>query len=109
MRPIRGMTSIVGLSKKVDRLVYSGHALRQMFARSISTKDVRAVVANAECVAEYPDDRPFPSELLVGFSNGRPIHVVFSVDEKNRMGYVVTAYVPDEKLWSDDFKARRST
>ncbi|BAZ10547.1 hypothetical protein NIES4071_23700 [Calothrix sp. NIES-4071] len=33
--------------------------------------------------------------------------LVFSYDESTDTGYVVTAYVPDLNVWSDDFRVRR--
>ena len=88
-------------------MAYSAHALRQMFARSISPDAVRLVVEEGEIIASYLDDTPYPSDLLLGFAAGRPLHVVLAYDRANRTGYVVTAYVPDPALWSDDFKTRR--
>ncbi len=77
-----------------------------MFARSIAVDDVRAVIDEGEAIASYPDDRPQPSELLLGFPSGRALHVVLAYDEASSIGYVVTTYVPDPKLWSKDFKTR---
>ncbi len=88
-------------------LVFSGHALRQMFTRQISGQDVRHVVATGTAVTEYPHDQPYPSRLLLGFVDGRPIHVVLAYDETSETGYVVTAYQPDPDLWNDDFTTRK--
>ena len=56
---------------------------------------------------DYPDDKPLPSKLILGFSNGRPIHVVLAYDAANETGYVITAYVPDENIWNNNYKSRR--
>jgi hypothetical protein len=45
------------------KLVFSSHALKRMFQRGISTDSVRAVLENAQVVAEYADDKPYPSTL----------------------------------------------
>ena len=87
--------------------MFSGHALRQMFARSITADHIRSVIDEWEVIASYPDDRPYPSELLLGFPAGRPLQVVLAYNEATRTGYVVTAYVPDPRLWSEDYKTRR--
>lgn len=91
----------------MESLVFSGHAVRQMFARAITSEDVKAVLAEGEVIASYPDDRPYPSELLLGSPAGRPLHVVLAYNEATRTGYVVTAYAPDPRLWTEDFKTRR--
>jgi hypothetical protein len=88
-------------------LIFTGHAVRQMFQRKITKDEVRSVIEKDEVIADYPDDKPFPSKLLLGFSDGRPLHVVFAYDSLHETGYVVTAYVPEQKLWSDDFKRRK--
>jgi hypothetical protein len=88
-------------------LVFSRHAIQQMFLRRISKSEVQAVVAYGEVIEERPDDTPFPSYLLLDFLAGRPIHVVFSYDESTDTGYVITAYIPDPNLWQDNFRTRR--
>lgn len=93
--------------KPIDSLLFSGHALRQMFARVITADDVRGVVEEGEVITSYPDDRPYPSELLLGHRAGRALHVVLAYNADARTAYVVTAYVPDPKLWTEDFKTRR--
>lgn len=61
-------------------LIFSGHAVKQMFQRSISRDEVKAALAAGEASAEYPDDRPYPSYLMLGIVNQRPIHVVAARD-----------------------------
>ncbi len=57
--------------KPIDTLLFSGHALRQMFERAITSEDVRAVIEEGEVIGSYPDDRPYPSELLLAHRAGR--------------------------------------
>jgi hypothetical protein len=97
------------VEKYVDcqNLTFSGHAIRQMFLRRISESDVQSVVAYGEVIEDYPDDNPFPSCLLLDFVKGMPIHVVLSYDVETSSCCVVTAYVPDPKIWDDSFRSRR--
>ena len=90
-----------------QNIIFSRHAIQQMFLRRISKRDVQAVVAYGEVIEENPDDAPFPSYLLLDFVESRPIHVVFSYDESTETGYVVTAYIPASKLWTNNFRTRR--
>lgn len=78
-----------------------------MFARSVPPELVTRAINSGEIIAEYPDDQPFPSYLLLYFEQGRPLHVVVGKDESDGACYVVTAYEPDIKLWNDDFRTRR--
>ncbi len=89
------------------KLQFSGHALQRMFARGISPGDVRQVIDEGEIIAEYPNDRPFPSALKLGFVNGRAIHTVVGYDVASDTGHVITAYLPDPNLWHDDMKTRK--
>jgi hypothetical protein len=88
------------------RIVFSGHALRGLVRRGIPVRSVRTVLANGDMIAEYADDRPFPSRLLLGVVDGCPIHVVVAYDEETQTCIIVTAYRPETELWSDDFRTR---
>ncbi|MEH2069312.1 MAG: DUF4258 domain-containing protein [Nostoc sp.] len=73
----------------------------------ISSSEVEAVVTYGEIIEENPNDTPFTSYLLFDFVENKPIHVVFYYVELTNTGYIVTAYIPDRNLWSDDFRTRR--
>ena len=92
-----------------SRIIFSGHAIRQMVRRRIARNDVLEVINNGKVIIDYPDDTPYPSYLMLGFVNDNPIHVVFASDWETRTAIVVTAYVPDSKLWSEDFRSRKNT
>jgi hypothetical protein len=78
-----------------------------MFQRELGKDEVIKVVSAGEHIAECPDDRPYPSSLILGYVGSRPVHVVVAQDPKDDACYVVTAYVPDKPLWCDDFRTRR--
>ncbi len=90
-----------------DQVIFSSHAVRQMFHREITKNDVVEVINNGQIISDYPDDKPYPSCLILGFVNNKPVHVVFAFDPENKTGIVITAYIPDSQLWTDDFKSRR--
>ena len=91
-----------------NRVQFSGHAIRQMFDRELKQEDVLTVIRQGEVIVDYPDDTPYPSYLMLGFVGNVPLHVVFALDEKQKTGIIVTAYIPDRKIWTDDFKRRRA-
>ncbi len=91
-----------------ERTVFSGHAIQRMFQRGIDRDAVLAVVAHGEVLVEYADDTPYPSRLLLGFVDARPLHVVVAVDALTGTCIVVTAYQPMPEQWGTDFKSRKT-
>ena len=86
---------------------FTGHALRRMFERSIGVDDVLAVVTSGETISDYPEDTPFPTCLILGFVESRPIHIVVAKDGPKKTCHIITAYPPDPAQWKADFKTRR--
>jgi hypothetical protein len=80
-----------------------------MFERGITTKDVRTVIESGEIIADYPSDLPFPSCLILGWANDKPVHLVIAKNETYQQCYVVTAYIPDQAIWGSDFKTRETS
>jgi len=93
--------------QKCSTVSFSGHALRRMFERSVSTKSVLHMLNEGEVIANYPNDQPYPSTLLLGWVLDRAIHVVVAQNKADYACYVVTAYYPSKELWSADFRTRR--
>ena len=84
---------------------FTGHAFERIFERGLSPIECEEAFLSSQIIETYPDDTPFPSELRLGFSNKKPIHLV--VAETSDFIHVITAYVPDPSLWSSDFTMRR--
>jgi hypothetical protein len=80
-----------------------------MFERAVSPALVLSIISKGEVIASYPDDVPFPSALLLGFDGQRPLHLVVARDPKSGLCLVVTVYLPDPDVWSEDFRTRRGT
>ena len=53
-----------------------------MFERNISAEDVRKVLSDGVVIEESPDDLPYPSRLIFGWCEDRPIHVVVAINEE---------------------------
>jgi len=91
-----------------QQIIFRQHAVQRMFERGIQTKAIRAVIESGKVIGDYPEDYPFPSCLILGWVEGRPIHVVVAIDAISQTCYVITAYVPDLNIWHPDFKTKRS-
>ncbi|WP_414579707.1 DUF4258 domain-containing protein [Anabaena sp. CCY 9402-a] len=44
-----------------QNLIFSRHAIQQMFYRRISKQEVESVIGYGEIIEENPDDQPFPN------------------------------------------------
>ncbi len=86
---------------------FSSHAIRRVFERGIVGGDVVRVVLVGEVIAEYLEDKPYPSFLMLGWVDNEPLHVVVAVESESRLCIVVTVYSPDPDLWEDGFRKRR--
>jgi len=51
-----------------SRVVYRVHAIQRMFARKISKAELTYALDRAEVIEDYPDDKPYPSALLLGLT-----------------------------------------
>ena len=90
-----------------QKILFLPHALQQMMRpdRMLRRAEVRIVIEQGEVIEDYPTDARGHSCLLLGAGTGdRPIHVVCA--PKDDYLAVITAYLPDQDEWSDDFKKR---
>jgi len=91
---------------KCNKLAFSEHIISQMFKRNISVDDIIALLEDGEIITTYPDDKPYPSYLILGFRSKRPLHLVVGKDNQTGQCIMVTVYEPDKKAWSLDFKSK---
>ena len=88
-------------------VIFTAHAIRRMFERGISERDVYEVANGGEAIERYPDDEPYPSTLLLGWVGPSPLHVLLAEDAVGQTAVVVTVYEPDDLRWQPGFKRRR--
>jgi len=77
-----------------------------MFKRSISLDEVRFILTNGEVIKEYPDDKPYPSYLIFGLINLRPLHLLVAKNVDTDSCILITVYEPDKNIWTNDFKKK---
>jgi hypothetical protein len=90
------------------RILFLPHAVRQMSQpdRMISTADIRSVIKEGEIIEDYPDDVRGHSCLILGLALGRPLHVVCS--PKDDYLAIITAYLPSDQEWEDNYTKRKN-
>ena len=91
----------------VGPLIFRVHAIRRIFQRRISKDDVRQILETGETIETYPHDTPYPSQLVLGWRNVRPLHVVAAENAESGETIVITAYEPDSEEWELGFKRRK--
>lgn len=87
-------------------IIYRKHALQRMFERAIQSSDIRQVLDEGKIIVSYPDDQPYASRLLLGWCDGRPVHVV-AADTPENETIVITVYEPDPALWEPGYERRK--
>jgi len=90
-----------------ERIEFRVHAIRRMFDRGISSQDVKCALRTGTVIADYPDDQPYPSRLVLGFVKGRALHVVVASNKQEKIGIVITAYEPSMEVWESDFRRKQ--
>lgn len=89
-----------------ERVIITVHAQERLRQRGIRAKDVKNCIMTGEIIEQYPDDFPYPSCLIFGYSvEEKILHVVAS--DEGTGSRIVTAYFPDNIKFENDLKTRR--
>ena len=91
------------------RIQWRKHVLQKLAERGIQQQAVREVLLHGERIRDYTEDRPFPSALFLGYTGGKPLHVVASYDEVNKEAFIITAYEPSLDVFEPDYRTRKKT
>lgn len=78
-----------------------------MMKRNIPKKAVVVIALGGEVIEKYPDDWRGPRELMLGWYQGNPIHLVRLFDFDSGILEVITVYRPDPRHWKKDWKTRK--
>ena len=101
--------------RQVQELVNSGefriseHGYDELAEDGILAGEVIAGLAEAQMVEDYPNYPKGPCVLVLqAGGDRRAIHAVWGLPRgQDSPAVLVTAYRPDPKKWTDDFKRRR--
>ena len=98
--------SLISLCGNMNDVVISQHAFKRLRERNITINDILNGIKTGEIIEDYPEDYPYPSCLVLGFSvNNVRIHIVCGVGD-NKL-WIVSAYYPTLDKWEDDYKTRK--
>lgn len=80
---------------------------KRILERGIRIDEIRSATDASTVVEEYPDDKPYPSRLVLGWARGRPLHLVLADPTVEGDTILVTLYEPDLERWKPGFVRRR--
>ena len=89
------------------QVIYQRHAVERMAQRGVSEEEVMHALLTGETIQVYADDTPFPSELIPGWREGRPLHIVVATDTRRQRKIVITVYEPHPGQWEADFRSKK--
>ncbi len=89
-----------------QQILFTNHAMNQMFARKIPVVAIEELIKSGQIIRSYLDDKPFPSFLILDWFEGQPVHAVVSHDDLTQICTVITAYWPDQNLWTPNFQQK---
>jgi hypothetical protein len=70
-----------------------------MVERNVSTVELRKIIKTGKVLERYKNDSPYPSRLILGQVNNRPLHVVITENNTENKIIVITVYEPDPRKW----------
>lgn len=90
---------------KNNNIKWTEHCSFRMFERMITRIDVQTALLNGNIIEYYPNDYPYPSCLVLGYtSNNIPLHIVCGIGKEHL--YIITVYSPNEAKWDNNLKRR---
>jgi hypothetical protein len=91
-----------------NRVRVTAHARKEAETDRLTLEQIYTTVVRGEIIEDYPDDMPYPSCLILGYTlASQPVHSVWAYNAENQFAVLITVYRPDPNLWID-FRERRS-
>src|SRR3989442_12689528 len=82
------------------------HAEKEPYAEDISLAELETAILSGEILEDYSDGARGESCLILGYAEGRPIHMVCGY-ASTRSIRVITVYLPKPPKWRDE-RTRRA-
>ena len=83
------------------------HSVDRMIEWGIPWEAVERIAIGGELIEDYPDDPRGHRQLVLGWLDGNPVHLVRSMHWKDHVIQVVTVYRPDHRKWRNNYKKRK--
>ena len=90
------------------KVLITDHADEEAENDHLAFQEIADSVMKGETIEDYPDDHPYPSYLILGFTQeGSPIHSVWAYNSVSGWAVLVTVYRPDPDRWVDWRKRKK--
>ncbi|MCK4352463.1 DUF4258 domain-containing protein [candidate division WOR-3 bacterium] len=73
------------------------HAIKRMDERGIWLDEISSAIMEGKIIKSYPNDRPYPSHLIQGYTRGESLYILCALGEE--MLYIVTTHWLTPKEW----------
>lgn len=82
---------------KEGKVIFTNHARKRVDERKVLTAEIEEVILNGEVIEEYPEDKPYPSCLILGYvRNKEPLYILCALSE---IVIIVTIHWFDPEKW----------
>jgi len=76
---------------------FSSHAQKRIDERQVLISEIENVLFNGEIIEAYPDDKPCPSYLILGYvRNNEPLYILCAVEKYLT---IITVHWFDPEKW----------
>lgn len=100
---------VVRVAIEAGRVHVSEHAYDEAVEDGLDVFALIDATPQSEVIEDYKDD-PRGASCLVRVCldrNHEPMHAVWGYDDSTRQAILITAYRPDPRRWSSDFRQRK--
>lgn len=93
-----------------SEVIISVHGYEELKKDELKVRDIVAGIKKAEGLEYYPDFHKGPCILVLQKdTKEKPVHVVWGISKGTKTPAVlITAYRPDPKKWSKNFRSRKN-
>lgn len=91
-----------------DRRVFWTYHMNMRMDTRLITRRMIIEATSLEIIESYPDDKYFPSYLVLAWHGNDAFHVLFATDIVNNNVRVITVYRPNPEIWDNTMKTRRN-
>lgn len=85
---------------QANQVRVTDHADEEANADHLTLDEIYLSVQHGEIIEGYPNDKPFPSCLILGYTiENEPVHSVWAYNDQKQWAVLITVYRPDPNLW----------